>query len=48
VLHALLAETTGRKKSPKISQLGTIAQLCRAISSQIATKAHVDSRKKTC
>ena len=30
-----LAENTGRKKSPKISHLCTIAQLCRAISSQL-------------
>jgi len=29
-----LAENTGRKKSPKIRNLRTIAQLCRAISSQ--------------
>jgi len=27
----LLAENTGRKKSPKIRQLRTIAQLCRAV-----------------
>jgi len=26
---------TGRKKSPKMRHLGTIAQLCRAISSQL-------------
>jgi len=30
-----LAENTGRKKLPKICHLGTIAQLCRAISSQL-------------
>jgi len=30
-----LAENTGRKKSAKIRHLGTIAQLCRAISSQL-------------
>jgi len=30
-----LAESAGRKKSPKIRHLGTIAQLCRAISSQL-------------
>jgi len=30
-----LAENTGRKKSPKIRHLGTIAQLCRAVSSQL-------------
>jgi len=29
-----LAENTGRKKSPKNRHLGTIAQLCRAMSSQ--------------
>jgi len=31
---ARLAENSGPKKSPKIGHLGTIAQLCRAISSQ--------------
>jgi len=30
-----LAQSTGRKKSPKIRHLGTVAQLCRAISSQL-------------
>ena len=30
-----LAANTGRKKSPKSRHLGTIAQLCRAISSQL-------------
>jgi len=30
-----LAENTGPKKSPKIHHLGTIAQLCRAMSSQL-------------
>jgi len=30
-----LAENTGYKKSPKIRLLGTIAQLCRAVSSQL-------------
>ena len=30
-----LAENTGCKKSPKIRNLGTIAQLCRAISLQL-------------
>ena len=30
-----LAENTGRKNSPKKRHLGTIAQLCRAISSQL-------------
>jgi len=39
-----LAENTGRKL-PKIRHLGTIAQLCRAISWQL--KARIDNRKKT-
>jgi len=30
-----LAKSTGRKKSPKIRHIGTTAQLCRAISSQL-------------
>jgi len=30
-----LAESTGRKKLPKIRHLGTVAQLCRVISSQL-------------
>jgi len=30
-----LAENTGSKKSPKIRHLGTIAQLCRAMSSRV-------------
>jgi len=30
-----LAQNTGRKKSPKIRHLGTIVQLCRAVSSQL-------------
>ena len=30
-----LAESTGRKKLPKICHLGTIAQLCRSVSSQL-------------
>ena len=30
-----LTENTGRKKSPKIRHLATIAQLCRAVSSQL-------------
>jgi len=30
-----LAENTGRKRSPKNRHLGTITQLCRAISSQL-------------
>ena len=41
-----LAENTGRRKSPKIRHLGTIPQLCRAISSQLR---HVSTiGKKTC
>ena len=32
---ARLADNTGRKKSPKSRHLGTIPQLCRAISSQL-------------
>ena len=41
-----LAEDAGPKKSPQIRHLGTIAQLCRAISSQLK---HVSTiRKKTC
>jgi len=32
---ARLAENTGRKKSPKSRHMGTIPQLCRAISSQL-------------
>jgi len=32
---ARLAENTARKKSPKSRHLGTVAQLCRAISSQL-------------
>jgi len=32
---ARLAENTGRKKVAKNRHLGTIAQLCRAISSQL-------------
>jgi len=34
VLHAARGNA-GPKKSPKIGHLGTIAQLCRAISSQL-------------
>jgi len=45
VLNALV-ENTGRKKSPKIRCLGTIAQLCRAISLQLR---HVSTiGKKAC
>jgi len=40
-----LAENTGHKKSPKIRHLGTIAQLCRAISSQLGTYRQSE---KTC
>jgi len=41
-----LAENTGHKKVAKNRQLGTIAQLCRAISSQLR---HISTiRKKTC
>jgi len=39
-----LAENTGRKTSPKMRHLGTIAQLCRAVSSQV--QACIDNRKK--
>jgi len=35
VRRAWLAENTGRKKVAKNRNLGTIAQLCRAISSQL-------------
>jgi len=35
---ARLAENTARKKSPKSRHLGTIPQLCRAISSQLRLK----------
>jgi len=38
-----LVENTGRQKSPKIRHLGIIAQLCRAISSQLR---HIDNRKR--
>jgi len=38
-----LAENTERKKSPKIRHLGTIAQLCRAISLQLK---HVSTIRK--
>jgi len=41
-----LAGNTGNKKSPKIRHMGTIAQVCRAISSQLR---HVSTiGKKTC
>ena len=39
-----LAENTGRKKSPKIRHLRTIAQICRAKASQL--KHVIDNRKK--
>jgi len=38
-----LAKSTGRKKSPKIRHLGTVAQLSDYI---FGTKAHIDNRKK--
>ena len=38
-----LAGNAGPKKLPKIDDLGTIRQLCRAIS--FATKACIDNRK---
>jgi len=41
--YALLAANTGRKKSPKSRHLGTISQLCRAISSQLR---HVSTIRK--
>ena len=41
---AQLAENAGTKKSPKIGHLGTIAQLCRAISSQLR---HISTIGKT-
>jgi len=40
-----LAENTGRKNGAKTRHLGTIAQLCRAISSQLR---HVSTIGKTC
>ena len=40
-----LAGNTGPKKSPKIRDLDTIAQLCRAISLQLR---HVSTIGKTC
>jgi len=39
----LLTGNAGHKKSPKICHLGTIAQLCRAIFSQLK---RIDNRKK--
>jgi len=41
-----LAGNAGSKKSPKIGRLGTIAQLCWAISSQLPGKARIDNPKK--
>ena len=41
-----LSGNTGRKNDAKNRHLGTIAQLRRAISSQLATKARIDNRKK--
>ena len=40
-----LAETTGRRKSPKNRHLGTVAQVCRAVSSQLR---QVSTTGKTC
>jgi len=40
-----IAGNTGRKKSPKIYHLRTIAQLCQAISLQLR---HVSTIRKTC
>jgi len=40
-----LAKSSGRKKSPKIRHLGTVAQLCWAISSQLR---HVSTIGKMC
>jgi len=40
-----LTENTGRKKSRKICHLGTIAQLCRAVSSQLR---HMSTIGKSC
>ena len=40
-----LAGNAGPKKSPQIRQLGTIAQLCRAISSQLR---HISTTGKIC
>jgi len=44
MLHAA-GWNTGRKKSPKIRHLGTIAQLCRAMFSQLR---HISTIGKTC
>jgi len=40
-----LNENTGRKKSPKNRHLGNIAQICRAISSQLR---HISTIGKRC
>jgi len=40
-----LAENTGGKKSPKIRQLGTIAQLRRAISSQLRHASTIGKKR---
>jgi len=39
-----LSENTGRKKSPKIRHVGTIAQLCRATSSQLSHISTIGSK----
>jgi len=39
-----LAKNTGRRKSPKIRHLRTIAQLCRAISSQLRHVSTIEKR----
>jgi len=41
-----LAENTGRKKLAKKRHLGTIAQLCRAISSQLRHVSTIGNKKK--
>ena len=41
-----LAENTARKNDAKTRHLGSIAQLCRAMSSQLGPKACIDHRKK--
>jgi len=40
-----LTGNAGPKKSPKIRHLGTIAQLCRAISSQLSEGTYWQSEK---
>jgi len=46
VLHEARSANTGRKKVAKNCHLGTIAQLCRAISSQIRHVSTFDNWKK--